>query len=151
MGVSVLSVVGTIAGVVTDISGGSAPTNEADDVELYNLAIQGDALALANLATVSGQAGQAAGIPGALVPSTWSPAFLALPRINGSQFGPQATGGWGSAAAQADAVTKYQQAQTYLAAHPTTAFLGLFSGTTGELLLFGGIGLALVVLIQLTV
>ena len=146
MGVSVLSVVGTVAGLVEDTTSGTATPNEAENTQLYQLAITGNVQALANLATVSGQAGQAAGIPGAGVPSATVAGLVA---VSGT-LGPTLLGGWGSAAAQADAVTKYQQAQAYLAAHPTTALLSLVSGTTGEVLLFGGIGLALIVLIKLT-
>jgi hypothetical protein len=82
----------------------SDPTNLADNNVLYQRALQGNTQALVNLATVSGQAGQAAGIPNAgMISVTSTPIWR-------SGIGATLLGGWGGAVSQADAAQKYQAA-----------------------------------------
>ena len=93
-------------------------TNVGDNTNLLNLALAGNRQALVNLATVSGQAGQQAGIPGAGVPSNTAVGFTPAGGTISAQF----AGGWGTAYAQADACQKY--AQALQAMYPGTAVTG---------------------------
>lgn len=86
----------------------SDPTNLADNAVLYQRALAGNTQALVNLATVSGQAGQNAGIPNAgMISITSTPIWR-------SGIGQTLLGGWGGAASQADAAAKYQAASAAL-------------------------------------
>lgn len=127
-----------VSGLLSGESSGEQE-NLQDNAYMYGQAISTkNPQWLLNLATVSGQAGEAAGIAGAGNPSTTTPWR--------SGIGQTLLGGWGSAGAQADAVTKYQAAVKIVEgtgsttpSNPLAAIFG--TTTTAQAGILGGLNL----------